>query len=345
MIDLIKKFTDINFEYDSISLKHYSTCPFCLSTVPTFSVDNKKATYFCYSCGAHGDRKTFLDRVGVSNNIIVASPKDPVLMEIHEEAAVYYYEQLTEKDNPGATYLRNRGILDAAFMTYGLGYAPGKFCNLYRIMIKKYKHDDLIRSGLFRMSQQNHPYDFFRNRVMFPILDESGNVIAFGGRVIDDSKPKYLNSPETPIYSKRQYLYGFPYGNISRNTLILCEGYMDYIAIHQSGWGDCAATLGTAITPEHARLIKAYYSKVCLAMDSDGPGIQAAKRSLNILKDAGISVTVADFNPHKDPDQFILNEHGAEFIKRIEHAVPDTIFRARNISNMDELINILMQQV
>lgn len=342
----VSRYTKLS--YDNVSGKYFGICPFCHDTVPTFSADDKKSYFFCYGCGAHGDRKEFMDRMGKKRNARNELPKDEILLKIHEQAAYIYYEQLMKKDGPGYRYLSSRGLSENEFAEYGLGYAPNIFAFLYKILIRDFKHDDLMRSGLFKLSKQGKPYDFFWNRVVFPVMDMNGDVIAFGARVLDKSKPKYLNSPETELFSKRRSLYGFPYdAEKRRDTLLICEGYMDYIAIHSTGLFDCAAVLGTALTAEHAQLIASYYNRVCLIFDSDGPGIYAAKKSIAVLKEAGVQCTVTDVRPVKDPDEFIRRHpSGAEgFSKRVGNAISSDYFLARHSDSIEEFVDILIQQV
>lgn len=335
-------------QYDKMSQKYFGKCPFCHDKIPTFSADDKKSYFFCYSCGAHGDRKDFMERLGRKMDPRPQLPKDEILLMIHEKAAYVYYEQLLRKNNPGYRYFTSRGLQEMEFAEYGLGYAPDSFAFLYKILIKEFKHDNLMRSGLFKMSKKGYPYDFFRNRVVFPIMDEYGDVIAFGGRVLDDGKPKYLNSSETELFSKRKNLYGFPYDTENRrDTLLICEGYMDYIAIRSTGMFDCAAALGTALTTEHAERISSYYNRVCLIFDSDGAGVFAAKRSIKALKEVGLQITVTDVRPAKDPDEFIRNQpSGAEgFLGRVNNAITSDYFLARHSDNIEEFVDILIQQV
>lgn len=346
MADIASRYTKLY--YDPVSRKHFGKCPFCHGSTATFSTDNKTGTFFCYGCGAGGTRKDFMIRMKEVSMPISIPDKEPILSQIYEEAAYYYYEQLMCSNNIGKRYLLKRGITKANIAEYGLGYAPDTFANLYNIMRRQYPQEDLMRSGLFKISQNGNPYDFFRNRVIFPIMDRTGDVIAFGGRVMDDSKPKYINSPESVLFSKRNCLYGYPYDATNRKSgIIICEGYMDYIAVHSAGFSDCAAVLGTALTEEHARLIASDYTEVYLSMDSDGAGIHAAKKSIAVLEKEGLTVRVLDLKPHKDPDEFIRkNPYGAAgFAKRTEQALPAYKFLARHAGDMDELINILIQQV
>lgn len=335
-------------KYDPDSKKYFGKCPFCHDEVPTFSADDKKSYFFCYSCGTHGDRKDFMERMGEKRILKPQPPKDEILLKIHEKAAYIYYEQLLRRDNLGYQYFSSRGLQESEFAEYGLGYAPDSFSFLYKILIKDFKHNDLMRSGLFKISKKGYPYDFFRNRVVFPIMDENGDVIAFGGRVLDDSKPKYLNSPETGLFNKRKNLYGFPYETEKKkDTLLICEGYMDYIAIQSTGMFDCAAALGTALTREHAETIAAYYNRVCLIFDSDRPGIYAAKRSINELREIGLQVTVTDVRPAKDPDEFIRKQpSGVEgFRGRVNNAITSDYFLARHSDSIEEFVDVLIQQV
>lgn len=338
----------MKLQYDDVSRRFFGKCPFCHDEVPTFSTDDKKSYFFCYSCGAHGDRDDFMERTGRRKGSKSQLPKDEILLKIHESAAYIYYEQLLKKNNPGYLYFTSRGLQEKEFAEYGLGYAPDSFAFLYKILIKDFKREDLIRSGLFKISKKGYPYDFFRNRVVFPIMDENGDVIAFGGRVLDDSKPKYLNSSETELFSKRKNLYGFPYDAENRgDTLLICEGYMDHIAIHSTSMFDCAAVLGTALTAEHAEMISAYYNRICLIFDSDGPGVYAAKRSIKALKEVGLKITVTDVSPAKDPDEFIRKQlSGTEgFLGRVNNAITSECFMARHSDNVGEFVDILIQQV
>lgn len=334
--------------YDQVSQKHFGKCPFCHGDTATFSADNKTDTFFCYACGAGGNRYQFLERIGAIKEAPVFPKKDKIIARIYAEAAYFYYRQLITSNNVGIRYFHNRGISDREIDTYGLGYAPDSFCKLYDFLKDRYEYVDLLRSGLFKLSSKGNMYDLFRNRVMFPIMDENDDVIAFGGRVMDDSKPKYINSPESTLFSKRTRLYGYPYKSEKRNeAIIICEGYMDYIAIHSAGFQDCAAVLGTALTEEHVRLIAAHYKKVYLSMDSDDPGVHAAKRSIELLKASGLAVQILDFTPHKDPDEFLRkNPYGVDgFKRRIEQALPEYQFLARNALDIGELVDILVKQV
>ncbi len=344
--ELVSRYTKVT--RDPVSGKYFGSCPFCHGRTDTFMADDRKGIFFCYACGASGDKKDFLARLEPNKYAMVTCQKNPVLLQIYEDTAYFYYTELIKAEHPGRQYLASRGITLDGIREYGLGFAPDGFSVLYSRLKRRYRHGELMASGFFKLSARGYPYDFFRNRVMFPIMDENGDVIAFGGRVLDDSRPKYLNSPETELFSKRRNLYGFPYmGDIRGQALILCEGYLDYIALHRAGFRDSAAVLGTALTEEHARLIAARYKEVFLSMDSDEAGIHGAKKSIDLLRKAGLSVKVLDFSPYKDPDELIREDPMGmdEFRKRIEQALPAHMFLARHTKDTGELIDILMQQV
>ena len=332
--------------FDTRSERYYGPCPFCKAATETLSVNHKENTFFCYACGAFGASSEFSARVGKGQPLLPGQ-KNPVMLQIYEDAASYYFEKLMNDSNPGLSYFFDRGLTKRDFEVFGLGFSPDTFSGLYKTMIRKYSHEELLQSGLFKISKKGYPYDLFRNRVMFPIMDENGDVIAFGGRVLDeDSNPKYMNSPETKIFSKRKYLYGFPYGDaVRREELLICEGYMDLIAVQKAGFSDSAAVLGTSLTEEHARLIRSYYRKVCLVLDSDAAGIHAAKRTIKLLNEAGLTVSVTDLRPAKDPDEFIRKMSKESFQKRVSGAVPSDQFLARYGASADEIIDILLRQI
>lgn len=335
-----------NLQYDAGSERYFGLCPFCKAATETFSVDHKENTFFCFACGAFGDTAEFSARVG-AGQLAQSVQKNQTLLHIYEDAAGYYFENLMEGGSPGLSYFSERGLTKKECEMFGLGYSPDSFSGLYKMMIKKYRHEELMQSGLFKISKRGYPYDLFRNRVMFPIIDENGDVIAFGGRVLsEDSSPKYMNSPETKVFSKRNYLYGFPYKAEQRGEeLLICEGYMDLIAVQKNGFSDSAAVLGTSLTEEHARLIRTYYRKVCLMLDSDAAGINAAKRTIRLLNAVGLTVSVSDLRPAKDPDEFIKNMPKGSFQKRISAADPSDQFLARHASSADEIVDILLRQI
>ena len=302
--------------------------------------------YYCFGCGAGGNVFTFLmeyenytfvealrylaDRAGVdlpeeeySKEARERADTRAILLEINKVAAQYYYVQLKSSQGvQGLTYLKKRGLSDETIKAFGLGYSNKYSDDLYRYLKSKgYKDDMIAKAGLITIDEKHGVYDKFWNRVMFPIMDVNSRVIGFGGRVMGDAKPKYLNSPETMIFDKSRNLYGLNRARSSKKPyFLLCEGYMDVISLHQAGFTNAVASLGTALTPGHASLIKRYVQEVYLTYDSDGAGTKAALRALPILKDAGITARIIRMEPYKDPDEFIKNLGAEAFEERISKA-------------------------
>ena len=320
-------------------------CPFHNEKTPSFSVSPGKQMYYCFGCGAGGNVFTFLmeyenltfvealeqlaERAGMSlpdkgedngearrkKNI-----KDKVL-EVYKIAAKYYYALLkSEQGNEAYNYLKKRELTDDTITRFGLGYS-GKSGGLYRYLKCQDYQDDLLKqTGLFTYDEKRGAYDKFWNRVMYPIMDRNNRVIAFGGRVMGDALPKYLNSPETMIFDKSRNLYGLNFVHGKTKGMIICEGYMDVIVLHQAGFTNAVASLGTAFTSQHSSLLKRYTELVYLCYDSDGAGVKAALRAIPILKEAGIQVKVINMRPYKDPDEFMKALSIEEFQKRIDDA-------------------------
>lgn len=325
---------------------YFGLCPFHNEKSPSFSVSRGKQMYYCFGCGAGGNVFTFLmeyenfsfieavkflaDRAGVelpemeySKEAKEKAGLRATLLEINKVAAQYFYVQLkTEQGKTAYTYLTNRELSDDTIKAFGLGYSNKYSNDLFQYLRKKGYSEDLIRqAGLINTDEKNGVYDKFWNRVMFPIMDVNNRVIGFGGRVMGDGKPKYLNSPETAIFDKSRNLYGLNRARTSRKPyLLICEGYMDVISLHQAGFTNAVASLGTALTTGHASLIKRYVQEVYLTYDSDEAGTKAALRAVPILKEAGISAKVIRMDPYKDPDEFIKNLGADEFEKRIGSA-------------------------
>jgi DNA primase len=242
------------------------------------------------------------------------------LLEINKLAATYYYKQLkSEHGRLGWDYLKKRELSDDTIRQFGLGYSA-QGSSIYRYLKDKGYDDDILKeSGLF--SYERGINDKFFNRVMFPIMDINNKVIGFGGRVMGDAKPKYLNSPETKLFDKSRNLYGLNIARSSRKgNMIICEGYMDVISLHQAGFNQAVASLGTALTPGQARLMKRYTDNVLITYDSDEAGTKAAMRAIPILKEAGLSTKVIDMKPYKDPDEFIKALGAEAFQERIDKA-------------------------
>ncbi len=262
------------------------------------------------------------------------------LLEINKEAARYFYYQLRSgRGEKGYRYLADRGLGEETMKKFGLGYAAVASSDLVQYLRSKGYGDDLIQeAGVAVFDEKYGLHDKFWNRVIFPIQDINHRVIGFGGRVMGDGKPKYLNSPETMIFDKSRNLYGLNFARTSRQShIILCEGYMDVIAMHQAGFTQAAASLGTAFTIGQANLIKRYVKEVLLAYDSDGAGTNAALRAIGILKEAGLSGKVINMEPYKDPDEFVKNLGAEEFVKRIEGAENSFFFELRMLEREYDL--------
>ena len=332
---------------------YFGLCPFHNEKTPSFSVTPGKQMYYCFGCGAGGNVYNFImeyenytfgealkhlaDRAGVelpkieySREVREKAEQRAELLEINKQAAQYYYYQLrTEGGKIGYQYLSGRGLSEETMRKFGLGYSDKFGGGLYTFLKSKGYSDERLReSGLFNVDERHGMYDKFWNRVIFPIMDVNNRVIGFGGRVMGDGKPKYLNSPETKIFDKSRNLYGL---NIARTTrkkyLILCEGYMDVISMHQAGFTNAVASLGTALTSGHASLLKRYTQEVLLLYDSDEAGIRAALRGIPILRDAGVSSRVVNLKPYKDPDEFIKNMGAEAFEERLGQASDSFMFR------------------
>jgi DNA primase len=332
---------------------YFGLCPFHNEKTPSFSVTPSKQMYYCFGCGAGGNVFNFVmeyenytfgealqhlaDRAGVqlpkieySREARQKAEERAALLEINKLAARYFYYQLRRESGKTAyAYLTGRGLSEETIKKFGLGYSDKFSDDLYKFLKSKNYSDMLLRdSGLFNVDERHGMYDKFWNRVIFPIMDVNNRVIGFGGRVMGDGKPKYLNSPETKIFDKSRNLYGLNVARTTRkNYLILCEGYMDVISMHQAGFTNAVASLGTALTSGHASLLKRYTQEVLLLYDSDDAGVRAALRAIPILREAGVTSRVVDLRPHKDPDEFIKALGGEEFEKRLEQAMDSFMFR------------------
>lgn len=337
---------------------YFGLCPFHNEKSPSFSVSRGKQMYYCFGCGAGGNVFTFLmeyenfsfveavkflaDRAGVelpeaeySKEAKEKADLRSTLLEINKIAAQYFYVQLkSEQGKAACTYLKKRKLSDDMVKAFGIGYSNKYSNDLFRYLRNKGYSEELIRqAGLINTDEKNGVYDKFWNRVMFPIMDVNSRVIGFGGRVMGDGKPKYLNSPETAVFDKSRNLYGLNRARTSRKScFLLCEGYMDVIALHQAGFTNAVASLGTALTAGHALLIKRYVQEVYLTYDSDEAGTKAALRAVLILKEAGIAAKVIRMEPYKDPDEFIKNLGAKEFEKRIENARNGFLFSLEILS-------------
>ena len=331
---------------------YFGLCPFHNEKSPSFSVSPNKQMYYCFGCGAGGNVFTFImeyenqtfpeamkvlaDRAGIALPEAELTEeqkrernKRQLLLEINKTAANYFYYQLNnEQGQQAREYLENRKLSKETQIHFGLGYASKYSNDLYLYLKKKGYSDQILKeTGLLTYDEKHGAHDKFWNRVMFPIMDVNNKVIGFGGRVMGDGTPKYLNSPETMLFDKSRNLYGLNYARTSRKSyMIICEGYMDVIAMHQAGFTNAVASLGTAFTMQHSVLLKRYTQEVRLAYDSDGAGQKAALRAIPILKSAGINVRVIHMNPYKDPDEFIKNLGTEAFQERIDAAESSFMF-------------------
>lgn len=330
---------------------YFGLCPFHNEKSPSFSVSPQKQMYYCFGCGAGGNVITFLmeyesytfpealkvlaDRAGVKLPEVEYSKEEQakadrrsVLLEINKLAANYFYYQLHQPQGKiGYEYFQSRQLSDDTIRRFGLGFANKTSSDLYQYLRSKGYGDDILKDTGLVTVEERGTHDKFWNRVMFPIMDVNNRVIGFGGRVMGEGTPKYLNSPETLIFDKSRNLYGLNYARTSREKYILaCEGYMDVIAMHQAGFTNAVASLGTAFTSQQAALLKRYTDTVILTYDSDGAGIRAALRAIPILKEVGISARVLSLKPYKDPDEFIKNMGADAFRERIREAQNSFLF-------------------
>ena len=363
---------DVISAYVRLSRKgsnYFGLCPFHSEKTGSFSVTPSKQMFYCFGCHQGGNVITFIqkhenmtfgeavrllaDRAGMqlpesaNSEARERENRRAQLLAINREAAKYYYALLR---NPagvrGMDYFRGRGLTDETMQRFGLGFAKSSKDELLNYLRGKGYSDDLLNaSGLFNFREKSGMTDKFWNRVMFPIMDSGHRVVAFGGRVMGDGEPKYLNSPETLIFDKSRNLYGLNFAKTTKaKNIILCEGYMDVIALHQAGFDQAVASLGTAFPSGQVNLIARYakenvrdglarYKDILLCYDSDGPGIDAIKRALLVLREAGLAAKVINMSPYKDPDEFIKGEGAGEFQKRIDEAENGFMYEIRMLEN------------
>ena len=345
---------DVISQYVRLAKKgstYFGLCPFHNEKTGSFSVSREKQMYYCFGCGAGGNVITFImeyenytfpealkylaDRAGMelprqeeSEEAKRQADLRGRLLEINKKAALYFFHQLkSERGNRAYQYFRERGLSDDTIVKFGLGFSNPYRDDLYRYLKQEGYRDELLnQTGLVRIDERG-AYDKFWNRAMFPILDVNNRVIGFGGRVMGEGEPKYLNSPETKLFDKSRNLYGLNVARTSRKPyLLICEGYMDVISLHQAGFTNAVASLGTAFTLQHANLLKRYANQVILTYDSDGAGQKAALRAIPILKNAGLSVKVLNMKPYKDPDEFIKGLGAEAYEERVAQAENSFLF-------------------
>ncbi|MGG7077943.1 DNA primase [Clostridium sardiniense] len=365
-IERIKQENDIvDVISETVKLKrsgrnYMGLCPFHGEKSPSFSVSQDKQIYKCFGCGEAGNVLTFVmkqknlnfiesckllaERANIPLNLgngeeSKVVKKKELLYKINVEAARYFFSNL-QRDKNAKEYFTNRGMKEVTIKRFGLGYAKDGWQNLRMYLKKKGFNEALmLEAGLVIKSQKGTIYDRFRNRVMFPVFNIKGEVIGFGGRVLDDSKPKYLNSPETLVFQKGTNLYGLNFAiknKIEERYFIIVEGYMDLISLHQYGITNVVASLGTALTVNQARLLKRYADKVIISYDADVAGQTATLRGLEILKEAGFDVRVLQIPQGKDPDEFVRSNGKEAFLKLVNKA--DSLIAYR-LSKAKEGIN------
>ncbi|MBQ9945480.1 MAG: DNA primase [Clostridia bacterium] len=349
-------------------------CPFHSEKTPSFVIYRDTQSYYCFGCGAGGDAITFIkniERLDYTDSVRflceragLAMPLDPVDDEINRlrrrcyeanrEAARFFHAYLYSPEAQQArAYLDKRRLAPETVKSFGLGFAPAKWDALIKHLKEKgYNEAELVSFDLAKRTSKGSVIDAFRNRLMFPIIDLRGNVIAFGGRVLDDSKPKYLNTSDTVVYKKSQALYALNFAKNNRERkLILCEGYMDVIAMHQAGFTNAVAGLGTAFTKEQVSLLSRYCDELTLCFDSDEAGKKATKRALSMLSSSPMKLKVMHLQDGKDPDEIIKTQGKEKMNKIISSAVNDTEFalndsRSRfDISTEDGKLGFLNEAV
>lgn len=354
---------DVVSEYVTLSkrsgMNRFGLCPFHNEKTPSFSVSPSRQSFHCFGCGKGGDVVTFIEeiegltypeameflakRAGIPVPVTGDDQETKFRARIHalnRDAARYFYDCLIAPGGvPAREYILSRKITPSTARTFGLGYAPDSRPGLRSAMLEKgYTDRELLAADLIRPSERGGYYDTFRNRLVFPVIDTSGKVIGFSGRLLGDGKPKYLNSKETVVFNKSKSLFGL---NLARKSkagyIILVEGNVDVVSLHQAGFDSAVASLGTSFTAEQARLLSRYTGEVVLAYDSDGAGLKAAQRGIGILEKLDIKVKVLRWDGAKDPDDFIKLKGAPAFRNLIENSESQIDYRLLNIKNKYDL--------
>ncbi|HZK57107.1 MAG TPA: DNA primase, partial [Clostridia bacterium] len=355
IVDVISQYIQVK----SVGLSYKALCPFHNEKTPSFIINPEKQIYKCFGCGEGGDVISFImkmENLDFIESIKLLAKRANIKInrtesledikkqiegknlcyEINRKAGLYFYENLTKKPNPALKYLLERGITPKILKSFGLGYSIGSWDSLMQYLQKEGYHlDDIEKCGLIRLGKSDGYYDYFRNRIMFPIFNVRGDVVGFGGRVIDDSMPKYLNSPETQVFSKGNILYGLNFARrkAKNRQIILVEGYMDVVALHQAGFRNAVASLGTSLTGFQGKLLKKYCDEVIVCFDGDEAGEKATMRSLDILNEKGCQSRVLVLPDNKDPDDFIKLHGKDKFQEHIYNSmslIDYKIFLAKN---------------
>ena len=340
--------------------RYWGLCPFHSEKTPSFSVIPDRQMYYCFGCHKGGGAVQFtmeLEGVGFQDAVGILAKRAGLqvpegrenperrklrerLYQLNKDSARWFHENLMRPENSFALrYFTDRALSRRTITNFGLGYALDEWDGLIREMTGHgYSKQELLDAGLAVKNDKGRIYDRFRGRVMFPIIDLRGNVIGFGGRVLDDSTPKYLNSPDTPVFNKSKNLFAL---NLARKTkrgmIILTEGYMDTIALHQAGFDCAVASLGTSLTEEHARMIAQRTSQVVISYDSDSAGVNAAQRAIRLLNQTGINVRVLKVTGAKDPDEFIKKYGADAFQKLIDRSENHVEFRLLQVKGKYDL--------
>ena len=341
--------------------KYWGLCPFHSEKTASFSVSPDRQMYYCFGCHKGGGAINFvmevegLGFVDAVDNLArraglhmpeqsagdgAARKKRERLLELNKEAARWFHSKLSDPESEAAvTYFRRRGLSNKTITQFGLGFAPAGWDNLIRAMADKgYEKAELMEAGLAVKNSNGRIYDRFRNRVMFPIIDVRGSVIGFGGRVLDDSKPKYLNSPDTPVFNKSRNLFALNLAKKSKlGKMILTEGYMDTIALHQAGFDCAVASLGTSLTEDHVKLLSNYTKEIVISYDGDQAGVNAAQRAISLLEKTGIKVRVLKMTGAKDPDEFIKKFGPAAFGDLLEGSANHIEYRLNQVKGKYDL--------
>lgn len=349
--DVIADFVSVENDHGHVS----ASCPFCEAgdgKEKTLLVSTEKNTYQCFECGASGDVFSFImeyknvslrEAAEILAKRVNMNLPEPIsskagrqeredIIKINQEAARYYFRNLTGPDKSGLDYLHNRGLSNSMIKKFGIGYAPQEENGLYKYLRGKgFSDRQLKESGLITFSHGN-AYDKFRSRVMCPVINTDRKVLGFSGRAVAGEEPKYKNSPATFAFDKKTILYGLNLAQHSSHSreMILCEGNMDVVSLHQSGFDNAVAPLGTAFSKEHSNLLSRYADHVHLIFDSDEPGIKAALRAIPILREESIQADIVHLEPYKDPDEFLRAEGPHEFQERIHEAEDSLMFEIRN---------------
>ena len=355
IVDVIGSYVNLKHKGNSFS----ACCPFHHEKTPSFHVSREKQMYHCFGCGVGGNVYTFLmehenmtfpeavellaDRAGIAlpeKNLTGDDKKRAdertKIKEMNKISAGYFHYLLkSDHGKVALTYLKNRGLSEDTITKFGLGYSDKYSDDLYKYLKSKgYSDEEMLKAGLIKIDEKYGPSDRFWNRVMYPIVDPNNRVIGFGGRVMGEGTPKYINSQDTPVFDKSRNLYGLNLAKRSkRKGIIFCEGYMDVISMHQAGFDNAVASLGTALTVGQVNLIKRYTDRVYLAYDSDEAGTKAAIRALSIMREFEMPARVISLKPYKDPDELIQAEGTEEFEKRISEAQSGVMFEIGIIEN------------